>query len=121
MLLSRYLLIAAFALAIVSCSQRAFDPTTEGERLLRRDSEWADLATAGKDIEKVLSYWACCSHFPGETVLEEGCDSCLRHASLMLRDLNPLGLAKPVFSPDGEFPHMRGTTTSPYPRQAAVR
>ncbi len=52
---SRYLPLVVFTFALASCSQREFDPRTEAEKLLRRDAEWADLATAGKDIEKVLS------------------------------------------------------------------
>jgi hypothetical protein len=55
---SRYLQLLVIALALVSCSRRQFDPTTEGEKLLRRDAEWSDLATAGKDVEKVVSYWS---------------------------------------------------------------
>jgi ketosteroid isomerase-like protein len=113
MLLSRYLLVAAFALAIVSCSQRAFDPTTEGERLLRRDSEWADLATAGKDIEKVLSYWSedAVLIFPGQPVLEG--KTAIR--AYVTASFNAPGFRihwvsqKPVFSPDGKFAYMRGT------------
>jgi ketosteroid isomerase-like protein len=39
---------------------------------LRRDAEWADLATAGTDVEKVLSYWSedAVLIFPGQPVLE---------------------------------------------------
>src|SRR6266550_1201080 len=112
MLLSRYLLVAAFALAIVSCSQRAFDSTAEGERLLRRDSEWADLATAGKDIEKVLSYWSddAVLIFPGQPVLEG--KAAIR--AYVTASFNAPGFRihwvsqKPVFSPDGKLAYMRG-------------
>lgn len=31
--------------------------TTEKDRLLRRDAEWAQLAAEGRDIEGMLSYW----------------------------------------------------------------
>src|SRR5438477_447 len=58
MQVSRYLSLILLALALDSCSQRDFDFKTEGEKLLRRDAEWADLATAGKDVEKVVSYWS---------------------------------------------------------------
>lgn len=30
---------------------------TEKERLLQRDAEWAKLASEGRDIERMLSYW----------------------------------------------------------------
>jgi len=29
----------------------------EKEHLLRRDAEWAELALAGQDVERILSYW----------------------------------------------------------------
>lgn len=31
--------------------------TTEKERLLQRDAEWAKLASEGREIERMLSYW----------------------------------------------------------------
>ena len=57
---------------VFSCSQRDFDSVAEGQKLLRRDAEWADLATAGKDIEKIVSYWSddAVLIFPGQPVLE---------------------------------------------------
>jgi ketosteroid isomerase-like protein len=30
---------------------------TEKERLLRRDAEWAQAASEGRDVERILSYW----------------------------------------------------------------
>jgi ketosteroid isomerase-like protein len=29
----------------------------ERSRLLRRDAEWADAASEGRDVERILSYW----------------------------------------------------------------
>ena len=113
MLSSRYLPLAVFAFALVGCSQRAFDSTTEGEKLLRRDVEWADLATAGKDIEKIVSYWSddAVLIFPGQPVLEG--KAAIR--AYVTASLNTPGFKihwvsqKPVFSPDGKFAYMRGT------------
>jgi ketosteroid isomerase-like protein len=34
------------------------DPATEAERLLKRDAEWAALASEGLDIDRILSYWS---------------------------------------------------------------
>jgi hypothetical protein len=44
----------------------------EEAKLLRRDAEWADLATAGKDIDKIVSYWSddAVVIFPGQPVIE---------------------------------------------------
>lgn len=110
---SRYLSLAAFAFTLVSCSQRDFDPTTEGEKLLRRDAEWADLATAGKNIEKIVSYWSddAVLIFPGQPVLEG--KTAIR--AYVTASFNTPGFKihwvsqKPVFSPDGKFAYMRGT------------
>jgi ketosteroid isomerase-like protein len=35
----------------------AGDPSAEAERLLKRDAEWAALASEGRDIDRILSYW----------------------------------------------------------------
>jgi hypothetical protein len=67
---SSFLLV--FLLLLVGCSQRGFDPAAEQAKLLRRDAEWADLAFAGKDVEKIVSYWSddAVLIFPGQPVLE---------------------------------------------------
>jgi ketosteroid isomerase-like protein len=33
------------------------DPESERSRLLMRDAEWAALASEGRDVEAILSYW----------------------------------------------------------------
>jgi ketosteroid isomerase-like protein len=33
-------------------------PGTEAERLLKRDTEWAALASEGLNIDRILSYWS---------------------------------------------------------------
>src|SRR2546430_17004228 len=35
----------------------AGDLSAEAERLLKRDAEWAALASEGRDIDRILSYW----------------------------------------------------------------
>lgn len=45
--------IVLLSFDIVS-AQRAFDPREEAAKLLRRDAEWADLATTGKDLERIV-------------------------------------------------------------------
>ena len=110
---SRYLSLILLVLALDSCSQRDFDSKTEGERLLRRDAEWADLATAGKDVEKVVSYWTedAVLIFPGQPVLES--KAAIR--TYVTASFNTPGFKihwvsqRPVFSPDGKFAYMQGT------------
>jgi ketosteroid isomerase-like protein len=113
MRLPRYLLLILFGLAVVGCSPRTFDSATEGQKLLRRDAEWAELATAGKDIEKIVSYWSddAVLIFPGQPVLEG--KAAIR--AYVTASLNTPGFKihwvsqTPVFSPDGKFAYMRGT------------
>src|SRR5437868_12679431 len=113
MRLPHYLLLVVFGLAVVGCSSRNFDSAAEGQKLLRRDAEWADLATAGKDIEKIVSYWSddAVLIFPGQPVLEG--KAAIR--AYVAASLNTPGFKihwvsqKPVFSSDGKFAYMRGT------------
>ncbi len=72
MQLIRHLHLVGLAFAFVSCSQRGFNPKTEEQKLLRRDAEWADLAAAGKDVDKVVSYWTddAVLIFPGQPIIE---------------------------------------------------
>ena len=110
---SRYLSLLLLILALDSCSQRDFDSKTEGGKLLRRDAEWADLATAGTDVEKVLSYWSedAVLIFPGQPVLEG--KAAIR--AYVTASFNTPGLKihwvsqRPVFSLDGKLAYMRGT------------
>jgi ketosteroid isomerase-like protein len=113
MQVSRYLFLIFLALALDGCTERRFDSKTEGEKLLRRDAEWADLATAGQDVEKVVSYWTedAVLIFPGQPVLEG--KAAIR--AYVTASFNTPGFKihwvsqKPVFSPDGKFAYMRGT------------
>src|SRR5438445_12132934 len=104
MQVSRYLSLILLAVALDSCSERYFDSKTEGEKLLRRDAEWADLATAGKDVEKVVSYWTevAVLIFPEQLVLE-GKPAILSYvtASFITHGSMILCLSqRPVLSPD---------------------
>jgi ketosteroid isomerase-like protein len=113
MRLSHYLVLVVFGLAVVSCSPQNFDSAAEGQKLLRRDAEWADLANAGKDVEKIVSYWSddAVLIFPGQPVLEG--KAAIR--AYVAASLNTAGFKihwvsqKPVFSSDGKFAYMRGT------------
>jgi ketosteroid isomerase-like protein len=64
--------LAAALFVVNSCSRGAFDAATEEAKLLRRDSEWAEAASSGKDIVKILSYWTddALLIFPGQPILE---------------------------------------------------
>jgi ketosteroid isomerase-like protein len=113
MQVSRYLFLILLALALDCCSERRFDSKTEGEKLLRRDAEWADLATAGKDVEKVVSYWTedAVLIFPGQPVFEgKAAIRAYVTASFNTPRFKIHWVSqKPVFSRDGKFAYMRGT------------
>src|SRR5437868_2066955 len=108
----RRLALMVLPFLVFSCSQRDFDSVAEGQKLLRRDAEWADLATDGKDIEKIVSYWSddAVLIFPGQPVLEG--KAAIRE--YVTASLNTPGIKihwvseKPVFSPDGKLAYMRG-------------
>jgi hypothetical protein len=53
----RFLPVLALVIA-GACARPSFDAAAEGQKLLRRDAEWADLAAAGKDLDKIVSYWS---------------------------------------------------------------
>jgi len=113
MRLSHYLVLVVFGLTVVGCSARHFDSVAEAQKLLRRDAEWADLANAGKDVEKIVSYWSddAVLIFPGQPVLEG--KAAIR--AYVAASLNTPGFKihwvsqNPVFSSDGKFAYMRGT------------
>jgi ketosteroid isomerase-like protein len=110
---SRHLVLLVSLFLVVGCSHRNFDPVAEQTKLLQRDKEWADLAYAGKDVEKIVSYWSddALLIFPGQPVLEG--KAAIR--AYVATSLNTPGFKiqwvseKPVFSPDGKLAYMRGT------------
>ncbi len=125
-LVSRPSLLLVFLLVLAGCSRRGFDPATEQAKLLRRDAEWADFASAGKDVEKIVSYWSddAVLIFPGQPVLEG--KTAIR--AYVTESLKTPGFKihwvseKPVFSPDGKLAYMRGKDelTTPGPSGAPV-
>src|ERR1700682_190389 len=116
---SRHLPLFASFFLIVSCSHRDFDPVAEQSKLLRRDAEWADLASAGKDVEKIVSYWSddALLIFPGQPVLEGKAairayvSANLKTPGFKIRWVSE----KPAFSPDGKLAYMRGTDELTFP------
>ena len=70
--ISRRSILLAYLLILVSCSRPAFDPVMEQVKLLHQDAEWADFASAGKDVDKIVSFWSddAVLIFPRQPVLE---------------------------------------------------
>src|SRR3984957_9165612 len=88
-----------------ACGRPSFDAAAEEQKLLRRDAEWADLATAGKDVDKIVSYWSDDAQIiePGQPVYAG--KAAIR--AYVTASLNTPGFKihwvseKPVFSADG--------------------
>ena len=111
--MSRRSILLACLLILVSCSRHCFDPVIEQAKLLRQDAEWADLASAGKDVEKIVSYWSddAILIFPGQPVLEGKpairayVEASLKKPGFKIHWVSE----KSAFSPDGKLAYMRGT------------
>jgi ketosteroid isomerase-like protein len=104
--------IFAVAFALSACAPK-FDATSESAKLLQRDAEWANLATAGKNVDSIVSYWTDDAVImePGQPVVEG--KAAIRNyvaASLKTPGFKIHWVSeKPTFSPDGKFAYMRGT------------
>jgi uncharacterized protein (TIGR02246 family) len=95
-----------------ACARPSFDASAEAQRLLQRDAEWSATAAAGKDVEKILSYFAddAVMMEPGEPAHAGKAE--IRH--YVTRMLQTPGFSirwvseHPVFSPSGDLAYMRG-------------
>lgn len=57
MTMTRMAIVLAASLALAGTA-RAADLKAEQTALMKRDAEWSALAYEGKDLEKILSFWA---------------------------------------------------------------
>lgn len=114
-------LIMATPIALTSCAQPRFDGATEAKALLQRDAEWADAARAGKDVDKIVSYWSDDAMMigSGEPILVGKAGI----RAMVEKSLETPGFSihwisrDPVFSDDGTMAYMPGTEemTTPGP------
>lgn len=104
----------------------AFDAAAEETKLLRRDAEWADLAKAGKDVDKIVSYWTedAVLIFPGQPVIE---GKAAIRAYVASCASNPVfkihwKSSRVTFSPDGKMAYLpaRSEMTVPGPDGAPL-
>lgn len=109
---SRRMLLVAGGL-LMGCSRSSFDVVTEQASLLKRDAEWADAASSGKDVEKIISYWTDDALVvpPGQPVVEgKAAIRTFVADSLKVPGFKIHWLSEKVsFSPDGQLAYMRGT------------
>ena len=107
------LLITLVALVVSgACARPSFDVAAEQQKLLRRDAEWADTAAAGKDVEKIVSYWSDDALViePGQPIYEgKAAIRAYVATSLKVPGFKIHWVSeKPVFSADGNMAYMRG-------------
>ncbi len=80
--------------------------------LLKRDAEWASAASAGQDVEKIISYWADDAIIvpPGQPIVEgKAAIRTFVTDSLKIPGFKIHWVSKRVsFSPDGQLAYMRG-------------
>ena len=102
------------------------DFSIERQRLLARDAEWSSAASAGQDVEKILSYWTDDAVVipPGQPVIEgKAAITAFITASLRIPGFTIRWSSDAVtFSPDGQMACIRGTniTTVPGPGGALL-
>jgi ketosteroid isomerase-like protein len=111
---ARHFIVLASVFGLSACvAKPQFDAAAESAKLQRRDAEWADLATAGKNVDSVVSYWADDAVIiePGQPAVEG--KAAIR--SYVAESFKTPGFKihwvseKPTFSPDGKLAYMRGT------------
>jgi ketosteroid isomerase-like protein len=115
-----YLALPIFALMLIGgCRQPQFDSASEGRKLLQRDSEWAQLASEGKDVDKVVSYWTDDAKViePGETIYAgKAAIRAFVAGSFKLPNFKIHWVSTdPVFSPDGKLAYMSNTSETTLP------
>jgi len=119
MQISRLILVLGTMISVVSCATPAFDPASESQKLLRRDAEWADLASAGKDVERIVSYWSDDAIVipQGQPIVEgKAAIRAFVTSRLQIPGFKIHWVSEgPVFSPDGKLAYMRGRNTMTVP------
>lgn len=118
---SAWLLLLLTGAAVTGCSRSSFDAAAEQAILLKQDAEWASVAAAGQDVEKIISYWADDALVvpPGQPIVEgKAAIRAFVTESLKIPGFTIHWVSEKVsFSPDGQLAYMRGTneTTVPGP------
>ena len=94
--------------------------------MLHRDAEWADAAAAGKDVDKIVSYWSDDALviepgqpiYEGKAAIRSFVESSLKTPGFKIHWVSE----QPVFSADGNMAYMRGVDemTVPGPGGAPI-
>lgn len=121
MSIPRFILPLLVLAAASACGPAPFDVAAEQQKLLRRDAEWADLAAAGKDVEKIVSYWSDDAQiiepgqpvYAGKAAIRAYVTASLKTPGFKIHWVSE----KPVFSPDGKMAYMPGVDEITVPGQ----
>lgn len=111
--MNRVLAIAAVSsVGLLGCTGRSFDSTAEQAILLKRDAEWASLAAANQDVDKIISYWSADAVVipPGQPAIEG--KAALKDFVTATQKIPGFRIHwvsdRVSFSPDGKFAYMHG-------------
>lgn len=116
----RLLSVVASAVFVAGCARNSIDSSVGNKQsLLRRDAEWSELASAGKDAEKTASYWTDDAVLvpPGQPTIEG--KAAIR--AFVANSFQTPGFKiswkseEPVLSPDGKLAYMRSTSATTVP------
>jgi ketosteroid isomerase-like protein len=101
----------AAVLLLAGCDAGKFDAASEQQKIMQRDAEWSEAASAGKDVEEALSYWSDDAVIvPQGQPIVEG-KAAIR--AFVTNSFNTPGFSihwrseKPAFSPDGKLAYLR--------------
>ncbi len=98
---------------VSGCSRASFDRQAEAAALLKRDAEWAEAASAGKDVERIVSFWADDALVvpPGQPLVEgKEAIRAFVTQSMKIPGFKIHWVSEKVsFSPDGQLAYMRAT------------
>lgn len=116
---ARLIPVFGMMVALAGCMSISFDPASESRKLMQRDAEWADLASAGKDLEGIVSYWSDDAIVvpQGQPVVEgKAAIRAFVASSLRIPGFKIHWVSERVaFSPDGKLAYMRGRNTMTVP------
>ena len=123
---SRVVAMMTFLLCVIGCAAPTFDAAAASKTLLARDAAWALVASEGKDVEQILSYWTDDAVVipQGQPVAEgKAAIRAFITASLQIPGFRIHWVSDSVrFSPDGKLAYLRSTneTTVPGPTGAPM-
>jgi ketosteroid isomerase-like protein len=116
---SRLILSLGVMMLVSGCSALSFDPASESQKLLRRDAEWSEVASAGKDVERIASYWSDDAIIipQGQPIVEgKAAIRAFVKSSLQIPGFSIRWVSEKVsFSPDGKVAYMHGRNTITVP------